>query len=93
MYSVSSQIASSGNLLPVDLDALVEAENIGRRVKTRLVACRLKNRGEHRAGRALAVGAGDMDEFAGALGVIQFVEQRVDALKTRMLPFQQTAWM
>ena len=72
-----------GNLLPVDLDALVEAENIGRRVKTRLVACRLKNRGEHRAGRALAVGAGDMDEFAGALGVIQFVEQRVDALKTR----------
>ena len=70
-----------GDLLAVYLNALVEAENVGGRVETCFIARGLKDRGQHRAGRALAVRARDMDKFAGALRVPHFIEQRFDALE------------
>ena len=70
-----------GDLFAVDLNALVEADEIRRGVQTGLVARLAQDGGDHRAGRALAVGAGHMDEFAFAFGVSHGVQKRLYALK------------
>ena len=64
-----------GNLLAVDLHALVEADNVWRRVQSGAVARLLKNRGQHRRGGALAVGSGDVDELQLLLRVADALHQ------------------
>ena len=70
-----------GDLLAVDLNALVEADQIRRGIQAGPVACLAQDGRDHRAGRALAVGAGHMDKFALPLGMAHHVEQGADALQ------------
>ena len=68
----------------VHLKALVEAVEVRRGEQSRAVSCRRENGGEHRGGRALAVRAGDVDEFEGFFGVSQRGEQSAGALQPRL---------
>ena len=60
-----------GNLLAVHPDSFVKSEDEWGSVKSNLIACRAKNRVEHRRGRALAVRSCDVDEFQLVLGISQ----------------------
>ena len=68
----------------VHLKALVEAVEVRRGEQSRAVSRRRENGGEHRGGRALAVRAGDVDEFEGFFGVSQRGEQSAGALQPRL---------
>ena len=63
------------DLLAVYLHALVEAPEIGRGEKAGAVARLAQHRGRHGRAAALAVGAGDVDEFQPLLRVAQFLQQ------------------
>ena len=52
-----------GDLHAANLDALVEPDEIGTGVQARFVSGLREHAGQHRAGRALAVCAGHVDEF------------------------------
>ena len=69
-----------GDHLAVDLHALVEADDVGGGVQAGAVARLPQHRGHHGAGGALAVGAGDVDEFQRPLRMAHFIQQGADAL-------------
>ena len=60
-----------GDVLPAHAHPLVEADNEGGGVQSHLVARLLQDGRQHGRGGALAVGAGDMDELQGVLGIAQ----------------------
>ena len=72
-----------GDHLTVDLHTLVEAENEGRGVKAGAIARGAEDGGQHGCRGALAVGAGDVDEFQLVLRVADAVEQLARAGKSR----------
>ena len=51
------------DLYAVNLDALIEADEIGAGVQARFVSGLREHTGQHRAGRALAVCTGHVDEL------------------------------
>jgi hypothetical protein len=55
----------------IDLDAFADGDEVRTRVEPRATAVRALDRFDHRAGRPLAVGAGDMEARRGALGMAQ----------------------
>ena len=62
-------------------DALVELHQIGRGIQPNPVAGLLQNRSGHAGGRALAVGARQMDKFQPVLRVAERRTQRTDAVQ------------
>ena len=72
--------AGSGMSVAGEADALVEAGEVGGGVDVDAVAGALEAGAEHGDGRALAVGAGDVDHRRqAALGVAEGGEQALDA--------------
>ena len=67
----------------VDLNALVEADEVGAGIKSGLVSGLCEHVCQHGAGRTLSVRAGHVDEFQLALRVSHLVQKRADALETR----------
>ena len=74
------------DLLAVDLDPFVKAHDVGRGVKPRAQPRLVQDGGEHGAGGALAVRAGDVNELQLPLGVSEPVEQGADACEPRLCP-------
>ena len=70
-----------GDLHAVDLDALIEADQVGAGVQARFVSGLCEHTGQHCAGRALTVRAGHMDKLQSALGMAHLVQQRADAFE------------
>src|SRR5439155_15551967 len=77
---------SLGNRAAVDANALADIEEVGRGVEPDPAAGGLEGCRKHGAYGALAVGAGDLDEGHGALGMARRLEQRLDALEARTHP-------
>ena len=77
---------SLGNRAAVDANALADIEEVGRGVEPDPAAGGLDGCRKHGAYGALAVGAGDLDEGHGALGMAHRLEQRLDALEARTHP-------
>ena len=68
-----------------ELDALMEAHEMGRGVDVDALARRLQHGFQERGGGALAVGAGDMDDGGQAgFGVAELGEQRLDAAERQV---------
>ncbi len=59
---------------------------MGRGEEPHPAAVGFQNRGQHRRGRALAVGAADLGQRVGPFGAPQRVQQGLDALETRTHP-------
>ena len=74
------------DLLAVDLDPFVKAHDVGRGVKPRAQPRLVQDGGEHGAGGALAVRAGDVNELQLPLRVSEPVEQGADACEPRLRP-------
>ena len=72
-----------GDHLAVHLHPLIEAEDEGRGVKPRAVARGAEYGGQHGGSGALAVGAGDVDEFQLVLRVSDALKQFAGAGQTR----------
>ena len=70
---------------PANLDALVEAHQMRRRIDVDALAGRLQHCLEQRGGGTLAVGAGDVDDGRQAvLRIAELGEQRLDAAKRQV---------
>ena len=68
-----------------DAEALVEMNQIGRRIDMHALAGRFKNRAHEGDGRAFAVGAGDMDQRRQFLfGMIERGKQALDAIERQI---------
>ena len=74
-----------GDLLAVDLDALIEAIDEGRGEQAHPVPCRLQAGGQHGCRAALAVGARHMDEPQRFVGVAQGGQQGAGAAQARLV--------
>ena len=66
------------------MDALIEADEIGAGVQARLVSGLCEHTGQHRAGRTLAVRAGNVDEFELFLRVAEQAQQLIRAGQARL---------
>src|SRR2546426_312445 len=72
--------------LAVDTDPFAERHEVRRGVEAHAAAVRLEDGGEHGGHRALAVGAGDLDERVAAPRVAERLQQRLDALEAGAHP-------
>ena len=68
---------------PVDLEPLAELPQVGGGVQAGAVSRPAQHAGHHGGGGALAVGAGDVDEFQPQMGVAQPAQQLPGALQPR----------
>ena len=64
----------------VDLDAFADLHQVRARVEPRATAVRALDRLDHRGGRALAVGARDVEAWLRALGVTEARGQQAHAV-------------
>ena len=71
------------DLLSAQLNALMEAVDVGGSEQPRPIARGIQNGGQHRCGAALAVGSGDVNEFQLILWVAQLLHQYADPVQTR----------
>ena len=62
----------------VDLHTLIEAEDVRRGVQSRFISGGTQHGGQHGAGAALAVGAGDVDILYVPLRMAKQAQQRID---------------
>jgi hypothetical protein len=75
-----------GQWLAVDADALVDALEVGTGEPAGAQVERAQEGVDHPAGRGLAVGAGEVDDRVGPLGVAEQLGERLDALERRLEP-------